>query len=170
MTQLRGLWYAAILVALVIPPCMARAGERQDVASVVQRYARDDASGALVAQGKLMMPDRVGIWGGARHSAPVKEEMLQQQLKWIELLARFPGLKLEVTIRDLQIRQWGDTAVATFYLVTRRIIPAAMPPDRVAELTAKPPVVKLCSHTLIKRNGTWKIAATAVLYLDRYPQ
>lgn len=96
-------------------------------------------------------------------SRPALEELRQQMLKTQSFNAQYPGIGLKVSITDLDIRLWGDTAVATFKMHTSRVLPASLPAaDR--EKLSTPVPVKLFAHTLIKRDGAWRIAVTAMQF------
>lgn len=153
-----------ILVCLAIGLAgVAQADDRADIAAVVEKYGMYQESGDLVAQSRLMMDDRVGLWDGILRSRPALEELQQQMRKTQAFNAHYPGLGLRVVITGLDIRLWGDTAVATFQMHTSRVLPAGLPAADRDKLSIPVPV-KLFVHTLTKHGGAWRIAATAMQF------
>jgi hypothetical protein len=159
----------AVMLIFVATSGASLATDQDDVAAVIHRYAEFQESGEWIAQGGLMLPDRVGVWDESVHLDNTQLEMSRQQAGLNTYLKRYPGLKFHVELSDLQIRVWDDVAVATFHMHTDRIIPPGLSTEQRNELSGKLPI-KLSCQTLVKRGGTWKIAATVVSFIkDREP-
>lgn len=157
----------ALWLAVLSLGCHAR--EEDDVAAVVHRYGEYAQSGDMIAQGRLMLADRVGVWDDVVHLEDTRQEMARQQAAMDKYFARNPGVKFKVDIDDLHVRVWEGTAVATFYMRTSLIKPGSPSIPGGAEPVNKS-VAKLICQTLVKRDGAWKIAATAVSFLKEKAQ
>lgn len=155
-----GLLWAALVAAAV-----AQADDRADITAIIEKYRKTQESGDLIAQSQLMTADRVGVWGGKLRARPALEELKSQMQKTKAFNAHYPGIGVRVEIEGLEIRQWGDTAAATFRMHTRRTLPASLSAADAVKLSVPVPT-KLFVHTLVKQAGVWRIAVTAMQFVD----
>jgi len=136
------------------------ADDRQDIERIVDEYRRYEESGDMIAQGQLMTDDRVMMYVGGLFKGDNRELMRDQQASMDEFRERFPGVRYDMEIRNLEIRSWGSAALVTFESLPKRIVPDSLPAERLKELgAAKTPL--LVAHVLVKQDGAWKIAFTS---------
>ncbi len=139
---------------------LAHAGDREDIAAVIEKYRVLEEKGEFIEQGKLMTDDRVMMYPGGRKTGDNRQDMREQQAFIDRFNAEFPGVHYQVEIRNMEIRSWGDSAMVTLEWFPTRVVPASLPKEKAAKLgTPKPPVI--AAVMLVKLQGAWKIAFTA---------
>ena len=138
----------------------AHAGDHDDVLASIARYMEYEKSGDMIAQGGLMLNERSIVYPGGRVHGDNRREMERQQAEQDQFAAEFRGVHYEFELRDLEVQIWNaDSALVTFESFPTRIVPASLPPDRVARL-GPPKVPLIVAMLLVKQQGEWKIAHT----------
>lgn len=145
---------------------LAQAGDKEDIAAVIEKYRVLEEKADFIAQGDLMTNDRVMMYPGGRQSGDNRKGMREQQDFIDKYHVEFPGVGYEVDIRNMEIRSWGDSAMVTLEWYPTRVVPKSLPPEKVAKLgPAKTPV--LAAVMLVKLQGVWKIVFTGFMPLKK---
>ena len=149
-----------LLAALAITAAtgLARAGDREDVLAVIEKYSQYEEAGDMIAQGGLMTDDRSMVYVGGRITGDNHKSMREQQDYEDAHKKKFPGVHYEVELKNTVVQLYnGDAALATFDWYPTRVVPASLPPEKVKELEpAKTPLI--VALLLVKQAGAWKIA------------
>ncbi len=137
---------------------LARAGDREDVMAVIDKYVETEEAGRMIEQGRLMTDDRSMVYVGGRLTGDNRKSMREQQQSEDEHQKRFPGVHYSIEIKDVRMQLYnGDTALVTMDWYPTRVVPASLPPARAKELEpAKTPLI--VALLLVKQAGEWKIA------------
>jgi ketosteroid isomerase-like protein len=132
------------------------------VKTVLERYRATEDASDLVAQGKLMTPDRVWVsqFAGGRRVDNV-ENMKIQQAEADRRKQLIPELKQFTEDREPLIRFYGggDVAVVSFFRYVTRVFPPGTSPEVMREYA---PSNEMMTVVLEKRGGDWKIVHTHV--------
>ncbi|PZQ33022.1 MAG: hypothetical protein DI562_02385 [Stenotrophomonas acidaminiphila] len=145
----------------------AQAGDREDVLARINEYMAYEQSGDMVAQGRLMLDKRSMVYPGGRAHGNNREGMQRQQADQDAFAAEFPGVRYEFELRDVDAQVWnGDSALVTFSSFPTRVVPASLPPDKVARL-GKAKIPLIVAVMLVKQQGDWKIAHTTFVPHDK---
>lgn len=147
---------------VTLPP-YAISGEPADIAAIerlLAQYRISQDANDLVAQAKLMTPDRVWInQSGVRRTDNI-ENMRVQQAEADNQKKRVPGLQNLTMDRDVLIKFYGrgDVAIASFYRTATRLYPPGTPKELMEEYGASG--AETGTLVLEKKNGEWKIVHT----------
>jgi len=154
---------ALVLAGALITPTSGWAQRQPEVEAVnrvIDRYIALDDSMDMVAQAKMMAPDRVWIaqGEGRRTDQALGMRLMQAQYDALQKLA--PGVQMFGETRDRLVKLYGNgsVAVVSFYRYTTLVAPPNTPPDLAKELGALPPAV--WTIVLEKRDGQWLIVHT----------
>ena len=157
--------FSMMAVALVMSSPAALAQKQTDidaVKSVLERYRATEDASDLVAQGKLMTPDRVWVsqFAGGRRVDNV-ENMKIQQAEADRRKQLIPDLKQFTEDREPLIRFYGggDVAVVSFFRYVTRVFPPGTAPEVMREYA---PSNEMMTVVLEKHAGEWKIVHTHV--------
>ena len=146
---------------------IACAGDREDVMAVIQKYIQYEEAGDMIAQGGIMTNDRSMVYVGGRLTGDNRKLMQEQQQEEDAHQKKFPGVRYEVEIKDVQMQIYNhDSALATMEWIPTRVVPAALPPETVKQLgPAKTPLI--VALMLVKEAGAWKIASSTFVARDK---
>jgi ketosteroid isomerase-like protein len=143
------------------------AQNRSDVDAIhkiIDQYGQTEDAGDMVAQAKLMAPDRV--WIGPAPAGRQTDQgmnMRAQQAQYEVQKKLVPGLQWFTQARDRLVKFYGNgaVAVASFYWYREPVIPAGTPREvaQGIEAGANPTAITL---VLEKQAGEWKIVHTHV--------
>ena len=156
------------LIAGAVYPLAAQ--NRADVDAInrlIDQYGQTEDAGDMMAQAKLMSPDRVWIGPApAGRETDQAMNMRAQQAQYDVQKKLVPGLQWFTEARDRLVKVYGNgaVAVASFYWYRQPVIPAGTTRDvaQGIEAAANPVVITL---VLEKQGGEWKIVHTHVSYL-----
>jgi ketosteroid isomerase-like protein len=153
------------LVCALVMPAATLAQKQTDVESiqrVLERYRATEDASDLVAQGKLMTPDRVWVsqFAGGRR-VDNTENMRIQQAEADRRKKLVPGLVQFTEDREPLIRFYGggQVAVVSFFRYVTRVFPPDTPAETMREYA---PSNEMMTVVLEKRAGEWKIVHTHV--------
>ena len=146
------------MLLLVVLAGPVEAGDKEDVQAVIDEYCRLEGTGDLMAQAKLMTPDRVFIAIGGRNTDQASNMQVQQMNQDV-LKQMDPGAKLVVTARDPIIMVNGNMAVASFYRYWARIWSAEFIKEQNGAVPPSPSP-NIVTLVLVKQGREWKIAHT----------
>lgn len=142
----------------VAMPAAAQAAKtpEQEIEALVMEFTRYEDSGDMMAQSRLIAPDRWwhGIGGRRTDNAlwmKVQQEGFEASQK------RYPGVRYMREVRDLRIRMVAPTvAVSSFVWFVNRVIPPDLPADKVQALGL---VAVPLSNSLVwvRQADGWKI-------------
>lgn len=154
---------ALMLAGAFITPIVGVAQRQPDADAVnrlVDRYMVLDDSMDLVAQAKLMAPDRVWIAQGEGRRTDQALGMRLMQAEYDALKKQVPGIQMFGEARDRLVKFYGNGSVAivSFYRYTTLLAPPNTPPDLAKALGALPATV--WTMILEKHDGQWQIVHT----------
>ncbi|PYP37342.1 MAG: hypothetical protein DMD46_05875 [Gemmatimonadetes bacterium] len=132
------------------------------VNKVIDQYGQTEDAGDMVAQAKLMAPDRV--WVGTAPAGRQTDQamnMRAQQAQYDVQKKLVPGLQWFTQARDRLVKFYGNgaVAVASFYWYREPVIPAGTSREiaQGIEAAATPVAITL---VLEKQGGEWKMVHT----------
>ena len=132
------------------------------VKQLMERYRATEDAADLIAQSKLMTPDRVWVsqFAGGRRVDNV-ENMRIQQAEADRRKKLIPGLVQFTEDREPLIRFYGGgkAAVVSFFRYVTRIFPPETPADVMKQYA---PSNEMMTVVLEKRGSEWKIVHTHV--------
>jgi ketosteroid isomerase-like protein len=128
---------------------------------VLDQYLQTEIAGDMMAQAKLMTPDRIWIGQGQGRRTNQQLNMQLQQAQIDDEKKLVPGLKVFIDERDRIVRLYGNgtIAVASFYWYSTYIVPASTPPE-IAKVFNTPVPPSALTLVIVKERGDWKIAHT----------
>ena len=142
------------------------------VNKVIDQYGQTEDAGDMVAQAKLMAPDRV--WVGTAPAGRQTDQamnMRAQQAQYDVQKKLVTGLQWFTQARDRLVKFYGNgaVAVASFYWYREPVIPAGTSREiaQGIEAAATPVAITL---VLEKQGGEWKMVHTHVSYLIPPPR
>ena len=146
---------------------LARAGDREDVMAVIEKYCQYEESGDMIAQGGLMTDDRSMVYVGGRVTGNNHQAMQEQQDYEDAHKKKFPGVHYEIEIKNEVVQLYnGDAALVTLEWYPTRVVPASLPPEKVKALEpAKTPLI--VALLLVKQGTAWKIASSTFVPRDK---
>lgn len=126
-----------------------------DIYRLIQDYTKYEDEGRIYDQANLMVMNRTSISGSGKRTS--NETWIKVQAAAAQnLRMRFPGLEYHREVRGLEIRKYGDMAVAFFEWYANMIIPVELTDEQVEQI-GPPPMPVYVTHVLIKAEGKWKI-------------
>ena len=129
---------------------------------LLERYRATEDAGDMIAQSKLMAPDRVWVsqFASGRRTDNM-ENMRIQQAEADRRKKAIPGLQQFSEDREKLIKFYGDgkVAVVSFYRYATRVFPPGTSEELMREYAAGSELMTL---VLEKRGGEWLIVHTHV--------
>jgi hypothetical protein len=139
-----------------------RQSDLESINRLLEQYRATEDAGDMMAQGKLMAPDRVWVsqFAAGRRTDNI-ENMRIQQAQADRRKKAIPGLQQFSEDREKLIKFYGDgkVAVASFYRYSTRVFPPGTSAELMKEYAAGKELISL---VLEKRGNDWIIVHTHV--------
>jgi ketosteroid isomerase-like protein len=162
-SQFAGLLLCAMMGSA--PPLSAQNRPDLDaIHKIIDQYSQTEDAGDMIAQAKLMAPDRVWIGPApAGRQTDQAMNMRAQQAQYDVQKKVTPSLQWFTQARDRLVKFYGNgaVAVASFYWYREPVIPPGTAPEVAQQIraAATPAAITL---VLEKQGGEWKIVHTHV--------